>query len=51
MSQTSSQCGHRQGLSLADRTYTCPYCGLVLDRDLNASQTILALGRQCLALA
>ena len=32
-SQDCSQCGHRKALSLADRTYTCPCCGLVLDRD------------------
>jgi putative transposase len=50
-SQDCSGCGHRQTLSLADRTYTCPCCGLVIDRDLNASRNILALGRQCLASA
>ena len=50
-SQDCSGCGHRQPLSLADRTYTCPCCGLVLDRDLNASRNILALGQQCLASA
>jgi putative transposase len=49
--QDCSRCGHRQTLSLADRTYTCPCCGLVLDRDLNAARNILALGRQCLASA
>jgi putative transposase len=50
-SQDCSRCGHRQPLSLSDRTYTCPCCGVVLDRDLNASLNILALGRQCLASA
>ena len=50
-SQDCSGCGHRQVLSLSDRTYTCPCCGLVLDRDLNAARNILALGRQCLASA
>ena len=50
-SQDCSSCGHRQALSLADRTYTCPCCGVVLDRDLNASLNILALGQQCLASA
>jgi putative transposase len=50
-SQDCSGCGHRQKLSLADRIYTCPCCGLVLNRDLNAARNILALGQQCLASA
>ncbi len=50
-SQDCSQCGHRQLLSLADRTYTCPCCGVVLDRDLNASLNMLRLGQQSLASA
>ncbi|HEX6541939.1 MAG TPA: RNA-guided endonuclease TnpB family protein, partial [Ktedonobacterales bacterium] len=53
-SQDCSQCGHRQPLSLADlahRTYTCPCCGVVLDRDYNASRNILRLGQQSLASA
>jgi putative transposase len=50
-SQDCSSCGHRQTLSLADRTYTCPCCGVVLDRDLNASRNILRLGQQSLASA
>ncbi len=50
-SQDCSSCGHRQPLSLSDRTYACPCCGVVLDRDLNASLNILALGQQCLASA
>jgi putative transposase len=55
-SQDCSGCGHRKtDLTLADRTYTCSRCGLVLDRDRNAAWNILArgkammaLGRQCL---
>jgi putative transposase len=50
-SQDCSQCGHRQSLSLSDRTYTCPCCGVVLDRDDNASLNILRLGQQSLASA
>jgi putative transposase len=50
-SQDCSGCGHRQKLSLSDRTYTCPCCGLVIDRDLNAARNILRLGRQSLASA
>jgi putative transposase len=50
-SQDCSQCGHRQKLSLSDRTYACPCCGVVLDRDYNASLNILRLGQQSLASA
>ncbi len=50
-SQDCSQCGHRQQLSLSDRIYICPCCGIVLDRDLNASRNMLRLGRQSLASA
>ncbi|HEY7022422.1 MAG TPA: RNA-guided endonuclease TnpB family protein [Ktedonobacterales bacterium] len=50
-SQDCSGCGHRQPLSLSDRTYTCPHCGLVIDRDLNASKNILSVGQHALASA
>jgi putative transposase len=50
-SQDCSQCGHRQPLSLSDRTYTCPCCGVVLDRDFNASLNILRVGQHSLASA
>ncbi|HEU4781918.1 MAG TPA: transposase [Ktedonobacterales bacterium] len=53
-SQDCSQCGHRQPLSLSDlahRTYTCPCCGIVVNRDFNASLNILRLGQQSLASA
>jgi putative transposase len=50
-SQDCSGCGHRQALTLADRTYTCPCCGLVLDRDFNAARNMLRLGQQSLASA
>ena len=43
-SQDCSACGYRQKLSLSDRTYSCPCCGLELDRDHNAALNILALG-------
>jgi putative transposase len=45
-SQDCHRCGHRQKLTLADRIYSCPCCGLHIDRDLNASLNILALGMQ-----
>jgi putative transposase len=50
-SQDCSGCGHRQPLTLSDRTYTCASCGLVLDRDLNASRNILSVGQHALASA
>jgi putative transposase len=50
-SQDCSRCGHRHKRSLSDRTYTCSCCGLVIDRDLNASLNILRLGQQSLASA
>ena len=49
-SQDCSQCGHRQPLSLSDRTYHCPCCGLILDRDLNAARNILRLAKELLGL-
>jgi putative transposase len=37
-SKTCSRCGWRdEHLTLADRTFRCQVCGLVLDRDLNAA--------------
>jgi putative transposase len=50
-SQDCSRCGHRQTLSLSERTYHCPACGLVLDRDRNAARNTLRLGQQSLAAA
>jgi putative transposase len=45
-SQTCSACGHRQKLTLAEQTFRCSCCGVVLDRDQNAARNILALGLQ-----
>ena len=37
-SKMCSECGHiKQKLSLSERTYICEECGLVIDRDFNAS--------------
>ncbi len=41
-SQTCSGCSHRQEMPLSVRVYECSNCGLVMDRDHNASRTILA---------
>jgi len=49
-SQTCSGCGHRvapdKRLGLSNRVFECTCCQLHIDRDLNASQNILALGIQ-----
>ncbi|MFD7845324.1 RNA-guided endonuclease InsQ/TnpB family protein [Nocardia sp. NPDC059764] len=45
-SQICAPCGHRDGPKpLSVRVWTCPACGAVLDRDLNAAQNNLAAGR------
>jgi putative transposase len=42
-SKTCSSCGQvKPDLTLAERTYTCGHCGLVLDRDLNAAANLAA---------
>ena len=39
-SRTCSACGAVQKLALKERTYKCPHCGLVMDRDANAAKNI-----------
>ena len=39
-SQTCSKCGNIQKIGLNIRTYSCPYCGSILNRDLNAAINI-----------
>ncbi|WP_282693222.1 RNA-guided endonuclease TnpB family protein [Streptomyces sp. CC208A] len=44
-SQTCSDCGHRDGPKPLDvRTWTCPVCHAVHDRDVNAARNIKAAG-------
>jgi putative transposase len=43
-SQKCSGCGELVPKSLAVRTHSCPHCGLVIDRDWNASLNILRAG-------
>jgi putative transposase len=43
-SQTCSGCGKIVKKDLSERTHSCPFCGLVLDRDHNAAKNIHALG-------
>lgn len=39
-SQLCHICGHRQKMPLNQRTYVCPVCGEVIDRDVNAAINI-----------
>ena len=49
-SQLCSTCGHRDGPKpLSVRSWTCPVCGVVHDRDLNAARNVLAEGRRIAA--
>jgi putative transposase len=51
-SQDCSECGARKSdLTLDERVYHCPSCGLTMDRDRNAALNVLARGRACLASA
>ena len=43
-SQLCSGCGSIVSKTLADRVHSCPCCGLVLDRDVNAARNILRKG-------
>ena len=46
-SKTCSGCGAvKAKLALAERTYTCTTCGLVLDRDVNAARNLAALAAE-----
>lgn len=44
-SQVCSRCGEKVPKKLSVRVHDCPFCGLILDRDENASRNILALGQ------
>jgi putative transposase len=54
-SQTCSGCGYTlapdKRLGLSERVFSCPSCGLHIDRDQNAAVNILRLGQQSLASA
>lgn len=47
-SKTCSCCGHIQNMPLHKRTYRCPSCGMVMNRDLNAAKNILTEGLRML---
>jgi len=38
--KSCSRCGHQRAINLAERTYLCHTCGLVIDRDFNSSRII-----------
>ncbi|WP_084626073.1 zinc ribbon domain-containing protein [Methanosarcina vacuolata] len=38
--------GTRPKKELSERTHNCPFCGLYVDRDLNAAINVLRLGLQ-----
>ncbi|KAA0257551.1 IS200/IS605 family element transposase accessory protein TnpB [Deferribacter autotrophicus] len=45
-SKICSKCGYvNYNLKLSDRTFKCPNCGLVINRDLNAAINLLNYGR------
>ena len=51
-SKLCSSCGETKAkLSLAERSYRCEHCGLVIDRDLNAALNLAAYGRRALSVA
>ena len=50
-SQMCSSCGQIVKKDLSIRIHNCPYCGLSIDRDLNAALNIARLGIQSLASA
>ncbi len=43
--QACSKCGNIVQKTLSVRVHKCPYCGLILDRDINAARNILRLGQ------
>ncbi|MEA2102752.1 MAG: zinc ribbon domain-containing protein, partial [Thermodesulfobacteriota bacterium] len=48
-SKTCFECNYiNQDLTLKDRMWTCPSCGITLDRDQNAAKNILKQGLKLL---
>ena len=46
--KSCSRCGHQRAMSLAERTYECHHCGLVIDRDFNSSRVLEHEGHRIL---
>ena len=47
-SKTCNHCGNIMSMPLSVRTYTCPKCGTIEDRDVNAAKNIYCLGQAVL---
>jgi putative transposase len=48
-SKTCHACGYKQSLELSDRKWVCDSCGVIHDRDINASKNILSEGLRLVA--
>ncbi|GAH26310.1 unnamed protein product [marine sediment metagenome] len=44
-SQMCSSCGKTVQKDLSCRVHSCPFCGLIIDRDTNAARNVLRLGQ------
>jgi putative transposase len=44
-SQICSSCGSTVQKDLSCRVHSCPFCGLIIDRDTNAARNVLRLGQ------
>lgn len=42
--QMCCECGNIQPMKLSDRTYECPICDNIIDRDINSAKNILKIG-------
>lgn len=48
-SKTCHACGHKRSLELSERKWVCDDCGVIHDRDVNASKNILSEGLRLVA--
>jgi len=44
--QTCSNCGHKQKMSLSDRVFKCESCGFEIDRDWNSARDMVLFGEK-----
>jgi len=44
--QTCSNCGHKQKMSLSDRVFKCGSCRLEIDRDINSARDMVLFGEK-----